>query len=487
VILPVQDSESQMDPSSLAHQRPPSVDRLLADPAFEALFDHHGRIPVRDALRSVLAALRERRLSGDADPVPDPARLAAQVAARLKAQARPSLGPVHNLTGTVLHTNLGRACLPAAAAEALLRAATSACSLEYDLAVGGRGERDHHIEPLIAGLTGAQAALVVNNNAAAMWLLLNTLAARKRVVISRGELVEIGGQFRIPDIMKRAGARLVEIGTTNRTYASDYREALETPAGLVMKVHPSNYRIEGFVHEVPEREVAAIAREAGVPSASDMGSGSLVDLRRFGLPYETTVGEMIRSGVDLVSFSGDKLLGGPQCGIIAGRRDLIERMRRNPLRRALRVDKMTLAALEQVLRVYAFHADELEQRLPTLRMLTLPRDTIRGTAMRLLPLVQAAIERAWPMRYRICASDCLGRVGSGALPVDTLPSHGLRIEATGPQRDRRVALADLAAALRQLPRPVISRLERDAIVLDLRCLDDEDGFASQLAALAPLR
>jgi L-seryl-tRNA(Ser) seleniumtransferase len=461
------------------------VDRLLADEAFAPLFDHHGRIPIRDALRTVLAGLRSSRLHDNADPVPDAAHLAVQVAERLEAQARPSLRPVHNLTGTVLHTNLGRACLPVEAADALRSVAVSACALEYDLSAGGRGERDHHIEPLIAGLTGAQAALVVNNNAAAVLLLLNTLASRKRVVISRGELVEIGGQFRIPDIMKRAGARLVEVGTTNRTHARDYQEALDTPAGLVMKVHASNYRIEGFVHEVPEREVAAIAKAAGVPSATDLGSGSLVDLRRYGLPYEPTVREMIDSGIDLVSFSGDKLLGGPQCGIIAGRRDLIERMQRNPLRRALRADKMTLAALEQVLRIYRFHADELAQRLPTLRLLTLPQETIRASALRLLPAVQAAIERVWPACYRVSAADCLGQVGSGALPVDTLPSHGLRIETTAPKRERREALVVLEGALRSLPRPVIARLERDALVLDLRCLDDEGGFVSQLAALAP--
>ncbi len=472
-------------PQALARDRPPSVDRLLADPAFDTALERHGRIPVRDSLRSILGEFRDRRRNGKVEAVPPASALAASVVQWLEAQQQPSLRPVHNLTGTVLHTGLGRACLPTEAADAIWRAATSACSLEIDLDTGGRGERDAHVEPLLEALTGAEAALVVNNNAAAVMLLLNTLALRKRVLISRGELVEIGGQFRIPDIMKQAGVRLVEVGTTNRTHARDYQEALASPTGLVMKVHASNYRIEGFVHEVPEREIATIASAAGVPSATDLGSGSLVDLRRYGLPYEPTVREMIDAGIDLVSFSGDKLLGGPQCGIVAGRRNLIERMRRNPLRRVLRADKLTLAALEQTLRIYRYHEDALAQRLPALRLLTRSQASIRESAIRLLPAVTQAVERGWPGRYRVLASDCMGRVGSGALPVDTLPSHGLRIEPTGPKRTHRRALEEMFAALRALPRPVIARPANDAVILDLRCLDDEAGLIEQLAALKP--
>jgi L-seryl-tRNA(Ser) seleniumtransferase len=456
----------------------PSVDSLLNEPAFAALCHEHGRTAVRDALREHLQARRARWLAGDQPLSDEGAGMAAAVAEAIRLQSAPSLRSVHNLTGTVLHTNLGRAWLAEAAAAAAWRAATGPCTLEYDLERGVRGERDAHVEPLIARLTGAESALVVNNNAAAVLLLLNSLANRRRVIVSRGELVEIGGQFRIPDIMKRAGARLVEVGTTNRTHARDYVEALAQPAALVMKVHTSNYRIEGFTHSVGESEIAAIARRAGVASASDLGSGTLVDLRRWGLPHERTVQEVIASGIDLVTFSGDKLLGGPQCGIVAGRRDLVEQLRRNPLRRALRVDKMTIAALEQVLRLYETRGDDIAAHVPTLRLLSRPAEEILALAQRVAPAIAAVV----PSRFEVSVAACMSQVGSGALPVETLPSHAVRIRSSTARRERQADLDALHAAFRRLPVPVVGRIDRDALMLDCRCLTDEAGFVRQLVA-----
>jgi L-seryl-tRNA(Ser) seleniumtransferase len=440
----------------------PSVDRLLQRRESEALIAGHGRPAVTDAIRAVLAEIR----SGP-QPSPDSDAILGRVAQRLEAEAHPSLRPVFNLTGTVLHTNLGRAQLPEEAIEAMAAAARAPVNLEYDLAAGRRGERDAHVERLLCRLTGAEAAAVVNNNAAAVLLVLSTLAARKEVPTSRGELIEIGGAFRLPDIMARSGCRLREVGTTNRTHLSDYAEAIGPKTGLVLKVHTSNYAIQGFASSVPEKELALLCRGRGVPFAVDLGSGTLVDLARFGLPHEPTPAEALAHGADLVTFSGDKLLGGPQAGIIAGRAALLERIRRNPLRRALRVDKLTLAALGAVLRLYS-DPDRLPARLPALRLLVRPLADIRGMAERLCPLV----ERQLKAGVQVIA--CESEIGSGALPTQRLPSAGLAI---------RPGTAQTAAAFRGLPIPVIGRLQDGAFVLDLRCLEDETAFASQLGKL----
>jgi L-seryl-tRNA(Ser) seleniumtransferase len=381
---------------------------------------------------------------------------------------------VLNLTGTVIHTNLGRAPLPAAAVDAL-RAAAGATDVEFDLARGGRGERDHHVEGLLRDLTGAEAAAVVNNNAAAVLLVLNTFAQGREVPVSRGELVEIGGAFRMPDVMARAGARLVEVGTTNRTRAADFEAAMGPETGMLMKVHPSNYEILGFTEETSIEDLAAVGRRHGVPVAWDLGSGSLVDLARFGLPREPMPQDGLRAGADLVTFSGDKLLGGPQAGLVVGDRDAVAAVRRNPLRRALRVDKLALAALAAVLRLWA-DPETAAETVPVLALLTRPLPRIRRTVEALVPVARAALGEDWIVE----AADVHSQIGSGALPVDALPSCALRL---APRRGGARRTEALLAALRDGEPPVIGRIRDGAVLLDARTLEDPAPLAARLETL----
>ena len=452
--------------------RLPSVDQVLRSPAAALAVDQFGRPAVVDAVRAALASARKDRqvLPGN--------ELAAAALALLEARAQPSLRPVFNLTGTVLHTNLGRALLAQVAVDAAVSAMQTAVALEFDIASGRRGERDDHVRTLLCELTGAEDATVVNNNAAAVLLALNTLAKGRQTIVSRGELIEIGGAFRLPEIMSRAGTKLVEVGTTNRTHTRDYAGASGPTTALVLKVHPSNYRIEGFTTGVSAHELAGLARARGVPLMHDLGSGTLIDLSRFGLAHEPTVAEAVSDGADLVTFSGDKLLGGPQAGFIVGRRELLARINKNPMKRALRLDKVRLAALEATLKLYR-DPDRLAQRLPTLRLLARPKDDIEALARRLQPALAAALGNDFTADLVACAS----QIGSGALPLETLPSAGLAVRPTA-KRTAGQALALVAASLRALPIPVIGRIENQALILDLRCLEDEALFISNLSAFA---
>ena len=441
----------------------PSLDALLRTPAAAVLLARFGRAATTDALRRILADRRQARaFHAPAEEILD---RATDILAATHARSQK---PVFNLTGTVLHTNLGRSPMPPEAAEAAAEAMRSATNLEYDLDSGKRGERDSHIAPLLCRLTGAEAATVVNNNAAAVMLVLNTLALGKQVPVSRGELIEIGGAFRVPDIMSRAGAILKEVGTTNRTHPRDYVQAIGPDTAALMRVHQANYAITGFTASVPTDALARIAHEANLPMIDDLGSGSLIDLARWGLPHEPTPMESLSAGADVVTFSGDKLLGGPQAGLIVGNKALIARINANPLKRALRLDKGRLAALEVVLRLY-LDPDRLASRLPALRLLTRTETEIVTTAERMAAL----IKQAWPARP-VAVEPCRSQIGSGALPVDLLPSAAVTIGGG--------ALETLAALLRSLPRPVIGRIAQDRIWLDCRCLEpaEEAGFAAQL-------
>jgi L-seryl-tRNA(Ser) seleniumtransferase len=472
--------------------RVPAVERMMSTAEMQPLIGTYGRTQVLDAVRASLDALRSHLLahangetrapdaSVPSDPQSYEAHIVAYASGLLERRARSRMRAVFNLTGTVLHTNLGRALLPDEAVRAVVEALTSATSLEFDLQTGARGDRDDLIDELICELTGAEAATVVNNNAAAVLLTLAALAPKKEVVVSRGELVEIGGAFRIPDIMARAGARLREVGTTNRTHAKDYEEAINPRTALLMKVHCSNYAISGFTKSVEIGELAQIAHRHALPVAFDLGSGTLVDLAQWGLPAEPTVRGTIEAGADLVTFSGDKLLGGPQAGLIVGREALIRKIRKHPLKRALRVGKLTLAALEPVLRLY--RAPEfLAERLTTLRLLTRPAAHMHAAAMR----VQPALQRALGERYAASVEPMFSQIGSGALPVDQLPSYGLAVRSAPSARRGGRALMQLEKALRELPRPVLGRIADDALWLDVRCLEaaDEAAFIAQCAEL----
>jgi L-seryl-tRNA(Ser) seleniumtransferase len=456
----------------------PAVDRLLRSAQGQALLAEHGHTLVSGQARALLDERRAQALAGTlGSDDATLAALAAALAARIEARLAPRLRRVLNLSGTVIHTNLGRALLADAALAQVLATMAAPNNLEYDLAAGGRGDRDSLVEELLCTLTGAEAATVVNNNAAAVLLTIAALAREREVIVSRGELVEIGGAFRMPEVMAAAGATLVEVGTTNRTHPQDYARAIGARTALLMKVHTSNYAVQGYTAAVDEAELARIAHAHGLPLASDLGSGALVDLSAWGLPHEPTPQDKLAAGCDLVSFSGDKLLGGPQAGLIVGRRGAIERIRRCPMKRALRVSKLPLAALEATLRLY-LRPERLARDLPTLRLLTRPAAAIRAQAQALQPALAAALAPS----YAVEVVTLQGQIGSGSLPVERLPSAGL---AVAPVRKKGVgrALDALAEALRALPLPVIGRIAEDRLLLDLRGLEDPQPLLEQLGAL----
>ena len=456
-----------------APQHLPSVDRLVNTPAVQKLVRDHGLALVTRCTQGILARVRLRVLAGEST---DMAALIQSLSEEIEHILLPSLRPVYNLTGTVLHTNLGRAPLPQSAIQAMVDVSRGASNVEFNLETGKRGDRHRHAEALLCQLTGAEGALVVNNNAAAVLLTLNSLAQRKEVPVSRGELIEIGGAFRMPDIMARAGCKLVEVGTTNRTHDVDFEAAIGPRTALLMKVHTSNFEMQGFTKNVSEQDLAEIAHRHDLPLVTDLGSGTLIDLEPYNLPHETTVTEALQAGADLVTFSGDKLLGGPQAGIIAGRRDLIDRLKRNPMTRAMRPDKLTLAALQAVLQLYT-NPERLVEELPALRLLMRDPAEIEQLAMRLVIPVQECCQP-----FDVAVAQTYAQVGSGALPIDRLESTALKITRPDLRRPGAV-LNRLAKAFRGLLVPVIGRISDDALWFDLRCLEDEDGFVENLAGL----
>ena len=461
----------------------PSVDKLTGSEQLEHLVASYGLDVITRQVKVCLADLRNEISSNpeeyvDIGPEELSARLVKAVELGVAMSQQASLKKVFNLTGTVIHTNLGRAVLAKDALACVTDIMSGASTLEYDLHSGTRGDRDSHIEALICELTGAEAATVVNNNAAAVLLVLNTFASGKSVIVSRGELVEIGGAFRIPDIMERAGCQLEEVGTTNRTHESDYTEAIDESTGLLLKVHTSNYEINGFTKSVPEAQLSDIAKEYAIPLVSDLGSGALIDLGKYGLPSEPTVNDAITAGVDIVTFSGDKLLGGPQAGIIAGQESLIRRIKKNPLKRALRVDKIILAALIGTLRLYQ-NPSKLIENLPILRDLCRPPGQISELAERLLPQMRDTFAGIADVSIEPCKS----QIGSGALPLDTLASVAIKLTPIAMKGNRDEALLAISSAVRSLPLPIIGRVNDGSLFFDLRCLQDEETFVRQLKSL----
>jgi L-seryl-tRNA(Ser) seleniumtransferase len=440
----------------------PKVDRVLAWDRIASLADRHPRPEVLSAVRTVLDLLRDAACSDSACDL-SRENVTSLVCAELERRNSFSLRSVVNATGVVLHTNLGRSPLADEAEEAIRRVSCGYSNLEFDLASGERGTRYSHVEGLICELTGAEAALVVNNNAAAVILALSALAQGREVIVSRGELVEIGGSFRIPDVMRQSGAFLVEVGTTNRTHIRDFLAAITTSTALFLKVHTSNFAIVGFTAEASVAELSALSRESGIPFMVDAGSGCLIDLARYGISGETAVRQYLEDGADMVTFSGDKLLGGPQAGIIAGRRDLVEPMKRHPLLRALRMDKLTMAGLEATLRLYRDERTAVRD-IPTLRMLTLTPADLSHRA----DLIARKLRRKLPATATLRKLPGESSAGGGSLPVLRLETTLLevRIEGTAPH--------EIELALRRAAVPVIGRIHRDRFVLDVRTILDRD-------------
>ena len=446
----------------------PAVDRLLRE---EQLTSLEGEIPrsiILKAARETLDNLRARIRNGeppDQDAI-SPQRIAAQVRDLALRMNAPSLRNVINATGIILHTGLGRAVLPEAACDAVNRIASGHSNLELDLETGGRGSRRRHYADLLAELTGAEAALAVNNNAAAVLLALNTLARGREVVISRGQLVEIGGSFRLPDIMARAGARLVEVGTTNRTRIADYEKALTDETALILRVHPSNFRLIGYAEEASLEELVALGTRHGIPVMDDVGSGALLDMSRFGLKGDPMVHESVQAGADLVTFSGDKLLGGPQSGLIVGGREIVSDLASNPLARALRIDKLAIAALESTLKLYA-DPDAVVRRVPTLRYISRPIEDINRDAVKLARLIRGV----FPREFEVQVQDGLSEVGGGSLPGQTLAT---KLVSISPDGTKFPNANDLAAAFRHAETPVLGRVGDDRLLLDLRTVERPD-------------
>ncbi len=461
----------------------PSVGQVLAEESVTAVLRTHNREYVVAKVRGTIQRLRQGMLSegaGSGDDSKERAVDRAELLDLVVTEVRkvvaegevPSLHRVINATGVILHTGLGRAPLPGVALAAVSEAAERYCNLELDLASGSRGSRLTHVESLICELSGSESAAVVNNNAAAVMLMLNTLARDREVVVSRGQLVEIGGSFRIPDIIAVSGARIREVGTTNRTHLRDYENAIGTQTALILAVHPSNYEVQGFTAEVELDELVALGKKANLPVAYDLGAGALLGLERWGLPHEPVVSDCLQTGVDVVTFSGDKILGGPQAGIAAGSRQWVEPMTQSPMMRALRCDKLILAALEATLRLFRLDAEALLGAHPVLRMMTESEDAVEGRANAIL----AALSTGTRERAGATVSPCQAQVGSGSLPLEELPSYALVCEPSS------CSAEELARRLRAASPPVVGRINREQVILDMRTVrgDEMEGLIRAL-------
>lgn len=435
----------------------PSVEKLLASSTLSYLLRRYNRSYVADKIRATLTGLRQEILIGSFSATVEEDTIVQRVEEVIATEDRSPLRSVVNATGTVLHTNLGRALLAKAAIDEVVRAATTPVTLEYDLAEASRGDRDDVVEADLLALTGAEAATVVNNNAAAVLLALNTLAEGKESIVSRGELVEIGGSFRIPDVIRKSGVLLREVGTTNRTRITDYAAAITPQTGVLLKVHPSNYRIIGFRSAVELSELVELGRAQQIPVMEDLGAGALIDLSIYGLPKEPVVAERVATGADVITFSGDKLLGGPQAGLIVGRKEFIEQIKKNPLKRVLRPGKLTVAALSATLRLYR-RTPDLATELPTLRWLTRSCVEMAALARQTLPLLQDRLGQG----FSLTIEEVSAQIGSGALPEEELPSCVIAI------RHGQLPAEKIAARFRASDPPILGRIHNGAFLLDLR-------------------
>lgn len=443
-----------------ALQHLPSIDKLLSMPGMEELQASFSRNLVTDALRTVVAELRDKILQNDEEFVlPVSSEYVTLARKKIEERTRPLISNVVNATGTVTHTNLGRSLLTQSAIDGLRNAAQNYVNLEYDLETGKRGHRDRITESLLQQLTGSEASTVVNNNAAAVLIAVQTVAKDKEVIVSRGELIEIGGAFRIPDVMASSGAILREVGTTNRTHLHDYAEAINENTALILKVHPSNYKIVGFTSTPEITELTQLGAAHGITTMEDLGSGALIDLSQYGLPYEPIVADRISCGVDIVTFSGDKLLGGPQAGIIVGKEEWIQKIRKNPLMRALRVDKLIIAALSATLQDYLFE-DSITENFPMLCRYTRSMDELLAIAVHITDRLKVIFDK----KVSINVSETQSEIGSGSLPVETLPSIAVMLTPQTTSVDR------LSEYFRRGSTPIIGRIEDDQLWFDVRTL-----------------
>jgi L-seryl-tRNA(Ser) seleniumtransferase len=472
VMPPANDNEKK-----ILLRKIPAVDKLLGYPDFGVLSEKYSRGLLLKAVQKRLEKVRQRIVLAQ-EPVNHDAQeftvTPGDIEEEISLLIAPLLQQVINATGVVLHTNLGRSILPDEALKQVHTISRSYSNLEYDIPKGARGSRYAPVEDILCEISGAEAAFVVNNNAAAVFLVLNTLSLGKEAIVSRGELIEIGGSFRIPDIMKRSGTVMVEVGTTNKTHLKDFEKVIGDTTGILLKVHTSNYKIIGFTSGVDLPSLVALGKRHHLPVVNDLGSGSLIDLSPYGLDYEPTVQEVVKTGADVVTFSGDKLLGGPQAGIIVGRKTILDQLKKNPLNRALRIDKLTLAALESTLRLY-LDQDTVIRKIPTLRMLTITADELERRAVTMRERIQQTI----PQSVDIHITDDTSQVGGGALPAQQLPTRVIAISS------RTFPVQELERCLRENKPSVIARIHKEQLRIDLRTVleDEEEALAHALTAV----